>query len=124
MRRTNPIGAPLTLGRVKLERGSGRRLMTRTAVSARFCDLVGIEHPIILAPMGGGPGTPELVAAVANAGGLGSMAAGYLSQDELATTIDQTRGLTRGSSAINIFVPSSRPLSYEPCSFQHPQKSG
>jgi hypothetical protein len=30
---------------------------------------LGIAHPIILAPMGGGPGTPELVAAVSNAGG-------------------------------------------------------
>jgi nitronate monooxygenase len=36
-------------------------------------DKLGIEHPIILAPMGGGPGTPELVAAVSNAGGLGSL---------------------------------------------------
>ena len=31
-----------------------------------------IQHPLILAPMGGGPGTPELVAAVSEAGGLGS----------------------------------------------------
>ena len=30
---------------------------------------LGIEHPIIQAPMAGGPSTPELVAAVSNAGG-------------------------------------------------------
>lgn len=36
----------------------------------RFCDLVGIKLPIVLAPMGGAT-TPELVAAVSNAGGLG-----------------------------------------------------
>lgn len=29
---------------------------------------LGIEHPIIQGPMGGGPSTPELVAAVSNAG--------------------------------------------------------
>jgi nitronate monooxygenase len=34
---------------------------------------LGIEHPVIQAPMGGGPSTPELVAAVSNAGGLGSL---------------------------------------------------
>ena len=38
---------------------------------------IGINHPIIQAPMAGGPSTPELVAAVSNAGGLGSIGAGY-----------------------------------------------
>ena len=37
---------------------------------------LGIEHPIIQAPMAGGPSTPELVAAVSNAGALGSLGAG------------------------------------------------
>jgi NAD(P)H-dependent flavin oxidoreductase YrpB (nitropropane dioxygenase family) len=36
----------------------------------RFCDLVDIKLPIVLAPMGGAPAL-ELVAAVSNAGGLG-----------------------------------------------------
>lgn len=35
-----------------------------------LCDLFGIEHPILLAPMSGAT-TPALVAAVSNAGGLG-----------------------------------------------------
>jgi nitronate monooxygenase len=35
-----------------------------------FCDLVNIKLPIVQAPMGGAT-TPELVAAVSNAGGLG-----------------------------------------------------
>jgi nitronate monooxygenase len=37
-----------------------------------------IRYPIIQAPMAGGPSTPELAAAVSNAGGLGSLAAAYL----------------------------------------------
>ena len=45
-------------------------------------------HPIIQAPMAGGPSTPELSAAVCNAGGLGFLAAGYKPvptvRDELA----------------------------------------
>jgi len=34
--------------------------------------------PIVLAPLAGGPSTPELAAAVSNAGGFGFLAAGYL----------------------------------------------
>ncbi len=87
--------------------------MTHTATSERFCGRIGMAQPIILAPMGGGPSTPELVAAVAEAGGLGSIAAGYLSADELATAIDRVRALTAGPLALNIFVPSRRALNHE-----------
>lgn len=37
----------------------------------RICDLLGIEHPIISAPMGGGTAAAELAAAVSEAGGFG-----------------------------------------------------
>lgn len=43
----------------------------------RLSQELGIKFPIIQAPMAGGVTTPELVAAVSNAGGLGSLAAGY-----------------------------------------------
>ena len=56
--------------------------------------ILGIEYPIILAPMGGGAGTPQLAAAVSNSGGLGSLGAGYLSADQIRTAIRQTRELT------------------------------
>src|SRR6056297_2092634 len=39
-------------------------------MSTAFCRKFGVEHPIVLAPMGR-VGPPELVAAVSNAGGLG-----------------------------------------------------
>ena len=42
-----------------------------SAMRTDFCDLLGIEHPIIAAPMGTDLTGPELVAAVSNAGGLG-----------------------------------------------------
>jgi nitronate monooxygenase len=38
-----------------------------------LCDLLGIEHPIVQAPMGG-PAVPQLAAAVSNAGALGMLA--------------------------------------------------
>jgi len=69
-----------------------------------FLERIGVEHPIILAPMGGGPGTPDLVAAVANAGGLGSIAAAYLSAAELSETVARTRALTDRPLNINLFA--------------------
>ncbi|MFL6031265.1 MAG: nitronate monooxygenase, partial [Rubrobacteraceae bacterium] len=39
-----------------------------------MCDLLGVRYPLIQAPMAGGWTTPELVAAVSNAGGFGSLA--------------------------------------------------
>jgi nitronate monooxygenase len=63
-----------------------------------------IEHPIILAPMGGGPGTPELVAAVSNAGGLGSLGAAYMTPVEITQAVSRIRGLTDRPFAINLFA--------------------
>ena len=37
----------------------------------RLCDVLGIEYPVLNAPMGGGDAPAELAAAVSNAGGLG-----------------------------------------------------
>ena len=42
-----------------------------------LCDLLGIEYPIVQAPMAGGPTTPELVGAVSAAGALGSFGHAY-----------------------------------------------
>ena len=56
--------------------------------------------------MAGGPSTPELVAAVAEAGGLGFLAGGYLSPDSLVARIEQTRELTGVAFGVNLFVPA------------------
>lgn len=65
---------------------------------------LGIAHPVILAPMGGGPSTPELVAAVCNAGGLGSLAAAYLTPAQIIESVRQIRALTSGPFSINLFA--------------------
>jgi len=44
-------------------------------IHTRICDLLGIEHPIISAPMSGGIAGAELVAAVSEAGGFGLIGA-------------------------------------------------
>jgi nitronate monooxygenase len=41
---------------------------------ANILEKPGIENPIFLAPITGGPSTPDLIAAVCGAGGLGSVA--------------------------------------------------
>lgn len=63
----------------------------------------------MLAPLAGGPSTPELAAAVASAGGLGFLAAGYLDAPELAERIAAARSLTDGPIGANVFVPGTGP---------------
>jgi nitronate monooxygenase len=73
-----------------------------------------LKIPIVLAPLAGGPSTPELAAAVADAGGLGFVAAGYLSAGDLAQRIETTRSLTTGQIGVNVFVPGppAEPATY------------
>lgn len=66
---------------------------------------LGIDHPVIQAPMAGGTTTPELVAAVSNAGGLGSIGAGYMPAQALTDAIARTRELTDRPFAVNLFIP-------------------
>ena len=61
--------------------------------------------PIVGAPMAGGPGTPALAAAVSNAGGLGFVAAGYISAEQFADDIAAARAATTGPIGVNLFVP-------------------
>ncbi len=61
-------------------------------------------YPIIQAPMAGGATTPELVAAVSNAGGLGSLAGVLLSPDKLAEEIRRIRTRTGRPFNVNLFV--------------------
>jgi nitronate monooxygenase len=64
-----------------------------------------VEIPqVVLAPLAGGPSTPELAAAVANAGGLGFVAGGYLRPEELDARLRRARELTDGALGVNLFV--------------------
>lgn len=64
-----------------------------------------LDVPIVGAPMSGDPGTPELAAAVSNAGGLGFLASGYISPERLADDITAVRTATTGPIGVNLFVP-------------------
>ncbi|MDU0290814.1 NAD(P)H-dependent flavin oxidoreductase [Saccharothrix longispora] len=67
-----------------------------------------LEVPVIAAPMAGGASTPRLVAEVARAGGLGFLAAGYLSVEAVAEQVTATTGLTDRPFGVNLFVPGPR----------------
>jgi nitronate monooxygenase len=68
-----------------------------------------LAAPVVLAPLAGGPSTPELAAAVTNAGGLGFLASGYLSVDATAARVSAARKLTAGRLGVNLFTPGSGP---------------
>ena len=66
-----------------------------------------LPTPIVLAPMAGGPSTPELAGAVCTAGGLGFLAAGYLTAPDTAARIAALRELTGAAFGVNLFVPGA-----------------
>jgi nitronate monooxygenase len=68
--------------------------------------LLNVEQPIIQAPMAGAC-TPELVAAVSNGGGLGSLGAAPMKPDVLWQQIRKIRTLTERPFNINLFAPAS-----------------
>ncbi|MGW2252495.1 nitronate monooxygenase [Kitasatospora sp. NPDC001660] len=72
---------------------------------ARLLDELAV--PVIAAPMAGGASTPELVAAVNRAGGLGFLAAGYRTAAAMAEQIDSVRKLTDRAFGVNLFVPAA-----------------
>lgn len=70
----------------------------------RFCELVGIELPIVSAGMGG-VALAELAAAVSQAGGLGTLALAGLTAEEIRAQIGAARKLTRKPLCVNLLIP-------------------
>lgn len=75
--------------------------MIRTAI----CDLLGIELPIIQAPISNAT-CPELAAAVSNSGGLGMLSVTWRQPDEIRAVIRKTRSLTAKPFGINLVLES------------------
>ncbi len=74
--------------------------MTRT----RFCDLFEIDVPVVQAPIWPAA-SPDLVAAVGDAGAIGSLAALFASAEEIGGQIDRVRELTDRPFIVNHVVP-------------------
>ena len=71
--------------------------------------LDSLEHPIVQAPLAGGASTPQLAAAVSEAGGLGFLAAGYKSADAVRADVATLRTLTSRPFGLNVFAPPGAP---------------
>lgn len=76
----------------------------------RFTQLVGIQWPIIQAPMIGGYSSPEMVSIVSNLGGLGTLALGNLTPEQIIQQCNQTLSLTDKPFAVNLFVSQKRTI--------------
>jgi enoyl-[acyl-carrier protein] reductase II len=78
-------------------------------MNTRITRLFAIDHPIVLSGMSW-ISTPELVAAVAEAGGLGILATGVLDSDQTREAVHQTRKLTQRPFAANVtlYFPGNR----------------
>lgn len=79
-------------------------------VTTRLCETLGIRHPILLAGMAGGPTTPDLVAAVSRAGGLGTFGLTGMTVDATREAVSIACRLTSAPIAINVLVaPATAP---------------
>ncbi|WP_326791714.1 nitronate monooxygenase [Streptomyces sp. NBC_00841] len=79
---------------------------------SRLLSDLGIDLPVLAAPMAGGPSTLALVTAAARAGSLGFLVGGYKTAQALAGQIHAARadGVPFG---VNLFVPNPVPVSAE-----------
>ncbi len=82
----------------------------------QITQLLGIDFPIIQAPMVG-VSTPQLAAAVSNAGALGSIGIGASSPAQAEAMIKQTRELTDRAFNVNVFC--HQPARLDPLREQH-----
>lgn len=82
-------------------------------LGTRATDILGIRYPVVQAPMAGGVTTPRLVAAVSNAGGLGSLGAAYMPAEAIREAVREIRDLTDHPFAVNLFVTGPFEVSNE-----------
>jgi NAD(P)H-dependent flavin oxidoreductase YrpB (nitropropane dioxygenase family) len=73
-------------------------------VKTNLCHILGIDYPIIAAPMGPDLTGPDLVAAVSNAGGLGILQAQLCAPPLLRQEIRRIRALTDKPFGVNLIL--------------------
>ncbi|WP_068923311.1 NAD(P)H-dependent flavin oxidoreductase [Planobispora rosea] len=73
--------------------------------SGRLERLLGLDHPIVQGPFGGGLSSVALAAAVSEAGGLGSYGGHILSPGELTGLVAELKAATTRPFAVNLWVP-------------------
>ena len=75
-----------------------------TGIRTRFTELVGVEHPVVSAGMGGGAAGGELAGAVSEAGGLGVVGASWLKPERIEEEVRRARELTSKPIGVNLLL--------------------
>jgi nitronate monooxygenase len=79
------------------------------AIRTKLMEQFGLTQPVIQAPLAGGGDTPELVAAVSEAGGIGFIGAAYLTPAQIREAAAAVRSKTSRPFGINLFAPLLTP---------------
>jgi len=79
-------------------------LITTKSMKTALCHMLGIEHPIVAAPMGPDLTGAEIVAAVSNAGGLGILQAQFCAPPRFREEIHRVRSLTDKPFGVNLLL--------------------
>lgn len=90
------------------ERDAADALSAARARVQDFCRMLGIERPVLNAPMPQAAG-PELAAQVSEAGGLGVLSGAGLGEEDFARAVLELQGLTQKPFAIHLELPGARP---------------
>ena len=69
----------------------------------RICDLLGVEHPVLLGGMSTHT-TPEMVAGVSNAGGLGILGCAAMSPESMARSAAEMRAMSDRPFGMNLLL--------------------
>lgn len=77
-----------------------------------LCDLLGIDVPILLAPMGAAATSAEFAAAISNNGGLGGIGSLFRTTEAIKRDIDTVKGLTNRHYAISHIPPALDPEAF------------
>jgi NAD(P)H-dependent flavin oxidoreductase YrpB (nitropropane dioxygenase family) len=75
-----------------------------SGIRTAFTELVGVEHPVVSAGMGGGAAGGELAGAVSEAGGLGIVGASWLSAETMRAEVERARELTSKPIGVNLLL--------------------
>ena len=76
---------------------------------------LGLTTPVLAAPMAGGATTPALVVAAATSGGLGFLAAGYKTAEQLHEQLTEVRAAAP-VFGVNLFAPN--PVAVDPAEYR------
>ena len=92
-------------GTARAKCGTRERARRQSRMNQKVRDL--LRRPVVVAPMAGGPSTPALVSAAAEAGAFAFLAAGYKPAAAMVGEIAAVREATAEPFGVNVFVPGT-----------------